>query len=289
VDRSASYCLLPSGFAILRNGDGPTSTYLNLSFGAWAGWHSHFDTLSLNLRSHGQVLLEEMARFGGYGEALSVLFRAPESHNQLTVDGMHFTTDAAHRAGRDPLWASAPAADFFTAWHSAYRHHDLEPQTLDLALRRTVLFVKDPGYAVVCDVAWIHGEAVGLGEGPDFAITQNWHSPAPFTVEGLRSARTTGDPACLLTFARPELLRRLEPGVDYAGAESPRSVLCPERYHLRARLWRDVEYRGAQGLTVLLYPFAGTPPQSRSRRCRSPARRSTTRRPSRSSRRPGGT
>ena len=60
VDRAKSYCLRPSGFAILRNGDQPKSTYLNISFGPFWGWHSHLDTLGLNLFSHGKPLLEEL-------------------------------------------------------------------------------------------------------------------------------------------------------------------------------------------------------------------------------------
>ena len=276
IDRTKSCCLKPSGFAIMRNGDAPESAYVNLSFGAFAGWHAHMDCLSLNFWALGKPLLEEVGRFGGYGEGLTILFRAPESHNQLTIDGMHYDCvdhnatgagvtgcgweghpDFASRAGRDPVWHSTPEADFFTAWHAAYRANWREPQTLDLHVRRTVVCVKDPGYVLVSDVAW---EPQSNHEGPNFSVTQNWHSPFPFQVLAPGVARTVGGPACLLAFAPQPCLRRLETGADFAGEEAPAGKEYPERHYLRARRWMPVEHRGATGVTVVLYPFHGEPP-----------------------------
>lgn len=263
VDRTKSYLLKPSGFAIMRNGDQPDSAYLNLSFGQWAGWHSHMDVLSLNFWAEGEPLLEEVGRFGGYGEALTILFRAPESHNQLTLDGMHYdNTDPTNRRGRDVVWESTREYDFFTAWHQAYRGHPLEPQAVDAVVRRTVLFVKDPGYAVVMDAAWL---PVSDEEGPYFSVTQNWHSPFPFAVVGEGQARTSGKAACLVAVARPELLRRLETGADFAGSEATGPGPYPERHYLRARRWMEVDYRGATGVETLLYPFRGRQPRVRFR------------------------
>jgi len=258
IDRAQSCILKPSGFVIMRNGDAPDAVYLNLSFGQFAGWHSHMDCLSLNLRAFGRPLLEEVGRFGGYGEGLTILFRAPESHNQLTLDGMHYdNTDPILRAGRDPVWHSTPQVDFFTAWHTAYRAHPHEPQHLDACVRRTVVFVKDPGYVLVSDVAWTpHAE----NDGPHFSVTQHWHAPFPFQVLAPGVARTTGATACLLAFAPQPFLRRLETGVDFAGDEVAAEQEYPERYYLRARRWMPVEHHGATGVTVLLYPYRGEPP-----------------------------
>ncbi len=275
VDRAQSCVLKPSGYAILRNGAAPDATYANISFGRYAGWHSHMDCLSLNLWAYGKPLLEELGRFGGYGEGLTILFRAAESHNQLTLDGMHYDNSAeydptvqvagagwhghpafVHRAGHDPVWQSTPEVDFFTAYHTAYRANWREPQHVDACVRRTVLFVKDPGYLLVSDVAW---EPASNGEGPNFAVTQHWHSPLPFqTSAGL--ARTVGDPACLLAFVPQPALRRLETGTDYTAEESGGEYEYPERHYLRARRWMPVEHRGATGVSVVLYPFRGDPP-----------------------------
>jgi hypothetical protein len=277
VDRGASCLLAPSGYAIFRNG--ADAVYANCSFGPFAGWHSHMDTLNLNLWAYGRPLLEEMGRFGGYGEGLSLLMRAPESHNVLAIDGMHFDCvdrteggtvtvsgstwkghpDFTVRAGCEPRWVSTPAADLFTAWHGAYRANWREPQTVDIRVRRSVVFVKDPGYLLVSDVA---REERSNNEGPNFAVTQHWHAPAPFTVLGPGRARTAGDDAVLLAFAPEPSLRRLEPGVDYAGEQACTGMDYPERYHLRARRWMPVEYRGATGVTVLLLPFQGDVPDA---------------------------
>lgn len=278
VDRTKSYCLKPSGYAIMRNGGTEESIYLNLSFGQFAGWHAHMDLFSMNLWVYGQPLLEEVGRFGGYGEGLTILFRAPESHNQLTIDGMHFDNTSeivpgknsppisgcgwdhptfAHLAGRDPVWQSTPEADFFTAWHGAYRENWREPQTTNIFLRRTVVFVKDPGYVLVSDAAW---EPNTRSDGPGFSVTQNWHSPFPFQQLAPGMARTDGDAASLLAFAPQPYLRRLETGADYTHDESPTDQEYRERHYLRARRWMPVDYRGATGVTVLLYPFRGEAP-----------------------------
>jgi hypothetical protein len=278
VDRGKSYYLKPSGFAIMRNGDAPDATYLNLSFGPFAGWHSHMDTLNMNLWAFGTPLLEEVGRFGGYGEGLTILLRAPESHNQLTIDGMHYDNadhtepgkehrvsgstwlghpDYATRSGRDPHWRSTPAADCFTAWHGAYRANWREPQSVDINIRRTVVFVKDPGYVLVSDVA---SESNSNNEGPNFSVTQNWHAPFPFQVLAPGVARTAGEDACLLQFAPQPYLRRLETGADFSGDEVSTELQYPERHYLRARRWMPVEYRGATGVTVLLTPFRGELP-----------------------------
>ena len=261
VDRGASCSLKPSGFAIMRNGEAPRSAYLNISFGPWAGWHSHMDTLALNFWAEGEPLLEEVGRFGGYGEALTIVFRAPESHNQLTIDAMHYDIMNTHtRAGRDPVWHSTPEADFLTAWHRAYRNQPNEPQSVWAIVRRTVVFVKDPGYALVFDGAW--KESSFGQDGPGFSVTQNWHSPFPFKVVAPGVVRTKGRAACLLAFARGEYLRRLETGADFAGDEATGTREYPERHYLRARRWMPVQYQGASGFGTLLYPFSGKMPRA---------------------------
>ncbi len=259
IDRSRSCLLKPSGFAIMRNGGESASAYLNITFGKFAGWHSHMDVLNLNFWAMSKPLLEEAGRFDSYDNPLDTLIRTPKYHNVVTIDGQHFdAADADDVHGRDVFWHSNPEIDYFSACHSAYKYYRLGSESANAVVRRTVVFVKDPGYALVFDSV----RRLASPEPAGFAITQNWHSPFPFTVAGPGLARTKGRPAMLLAFARPENLRRLETGVDFAGDEVTVKSTYSDRYHLRARRWMPVvEYTGVVGFATLLYPFKGTMPK----------------------------
>jgi len=256
VDRNRSYFFKPSGFAAMRNGAGDEACYLLHTFGPSEFWHSHMDVTSLCFYAHGEPLIEEVGRFEGYDNPRSHWFRAPECHNVVTVDGAHFdATDVHWRAGQHPVWFSTPEIDFLTVYHQAYRHNDLEPQSSNITLRRTVVFVKDPGYALVFDTALSEDT-----RNPEFAHTQNWHSPFPFTVLGKTQARTQGSPGMLLAWAREDWLRRLETGVDYGGDETKLTGPYRERHALRARRWAEIGYDGAIGFTTVLFPFISEAP-----------------------------
>ena len=257
VDRTRSCLLRPSGFAVMRNGAGDDDAYLNLSFGRFAGGHSHMDTLSLNFWAKGLPLLEEVGRFDSYDNPLDQLFRTPASHNMLTIDGQHFdAVDPGNLRGRDVQWHSSPQADFLSAYHTAYRRNPLESESINAVVRRTVVFVKDPGYALVLDAVLDPGNS-----NTHAAVTQNWHSPFPFTVVGAGAARTKGRAAMLVVFARTEHLRRLATGVDFAGDEVTVRSEFPDRYWLRARRWMPIGHVGAIGFATLLYPFRGAAPK----------------------------
>ena len=259
IDRSRSCLLKPSGFAIMRNGGESASAYLNITFGKFAGWHSHIDVLNLNFWALSKPLIEEAGRFDGYDNPLDTLFRTPKYHNVVTIDGQHFDcADADDVRGRDVFWHSSPEIDYFSACHKAYKYYRLGSESANAVVRRTVVFVKDPGYALVFD-------SVRRLESPEpagMAITQNWHSPFPFTVAGPGLVRTKGRPAMLLAFARTENLRRLETGVDFAGDEVTVKSTWSDRYHLRARRWMPTdENADVVGFATLLYPFKGATPK----------------------------
>lgn len=260
VDRARSYLLKPSGFAILRNGNEPDSTHLSVNFGRFAGWHSHWDLLSMNLWSQGEALLEEQCRFGPYSNPLDTLFRAPESHNLMLIDGMIY--DCREVAGQDVAWFSNDTVDYFSATHRAYRYFVYGREGLNVSpniealVRRTILFVKNPGYVVVMDSARdLNSETFNR------AISQYWHSPFPFQPLGRDRARTQGEKACLLVHTQPESLHRLDASVDFAGAEVAHLGHAYERHCLRARRWMPLGHKGIMGFTTILYPFTGGLPQ----------------------------
>lgn len=256
VDRTRSYLLRQSGFAVFRNGDDRDSVYLNLSCGKFAGWHSHQDLLSLNLWAFGRPLLEELGRFGPYEMPLDTLFRAPDSHNQLTIDGMVY--NCRDIKGEGVVWHSNELVDFFSATHWAYQYFCFGRQercgtspNIEARVRRTVLFVKDPGYALVMDSVCNRFTSEPFAG----AVTQNWHSPRPFARLDQRRAATRGRPGCLLAFARPEGLARLDPGVDFTRAEGEQWGVAYDRYSLKARRWMPLGYAGRVGFATLLFPY----------------------------------
>ncbi|NLL82980.1 MAG: hypothetical protein GX230_01900 [Lentisphaerae bacterium] len=260
IDRNHGYLLKESGFAVMRNGDTLESTYVNLDFGKFAGWHSHWDLLSMNLWAYGKPLLEELCRFGAYANPLDTLFRAPESHNLMLIDGMIY--DSREVQGEDVQWYSDDKVEYFSAFHRAYRYFVFGRETVPVSpniearIRRTVLLVKDPGYVVVVDLA----EDVNHC---DFnrSVSQYWHSPTPFEVLGRDRVRTTGDEACLLVYAHKESLHRLDTGKDFGGAEVEHLGHAYERYNLRARRWMPLNHQGGVGFTTVIYPFRGELPE----------------------------
>ena len=262
VDRSRSVLMPDSGVAIMRGGAGAQDTWSDVTFGEYAGWHSHMDLLSMDLRAHGSVLLQEAPRFGPYEHPMDVLWRGPEAHNQLLVDT--FTYDSRPCQGEDVLWHSDEAVDVFSAFHKAYRlvdpmGHRTHHSSADLVVRRTIVFVKDPGYALVMDS--VRAEA---SDAFNRATSCWWHAPRPFRVLGPGMARTTGSPGCLLAWARPETVRRLETGTDYTAEEGGAShaSLSGQCHNLRARTWMPDGHDGCLGFATLLLPFRGKPPEA---------------------------
>ena len=259
VDRSQSYLLKSSGFAIMRNGDGDKSTYLNTTFGKFFGWHSHHDTLSMNLFAYGKPLLEEMNRFSSYGNPLDMVGRAPASHNQVLID--EFFYDSRGKPAKDVVFRSDDEIDYFSAYHQAYRwlpNVDTAGyiMSMDARIRRTIVFVKRRGYVVILDT--VEDE---LAPGFNRAITSHWHSPFPFTPIDATTAMAGQAPGCLVKFAYPDGLKKFLIEPDYAGDDAAPGEIYPERYHLRARRWFRMGSVNGTGYLTLLYPFPKSPPK----------------------------
>ena len=255
VDRGRSYLMRGAQVAIMRNGPAATDAWGSFNCGEYAGWHSHQDLLDFSFRAHGKLLLEEVPRFGPYEHAMDVLWRAPEAHNQLLVD--RFIYDCRPCIGEDLAWYSDDRIDYVSAFHTAYRdqqpqEHRVHHQSADLIVRRTVLFVKDPGYALVLDS--VRDEHTGRF---NRATTQHWHSPHGFHVLGPARARTKGRVGCLLAWAYPKTIQRIETEADFNADDVTQFHHPPhdQWHHLRARTWMDTGYDGCLGFATLLYPF----------------------------------
>jgi hypothetical protein len=143
------------------------------------------------------------------------------------------------------------------AYRSAFepegREHRAYVAAEPLVVRRTVVFVKNPGYLVVMDSAMPQGGGIF-----NRAVSGWWHSPQPFNVLGPTSARTSGRTGCLLLWAHPEGLRRIETGWDYDAAVERAGE--ERRCWLRARRWFEQSHTGVSGFTTVLFPFSGRTP-----------------------------
>lgn len=263
VDRSRSAFCANSGIAIFRNGGGPNDFFGDVTFGDFAGWHSHMDALSMDWRAMGEVLIQDVPRFGPYHHPMDTLWRGAEAHNQLLIDGFFY--DSRPIVCQDVHWHSDDRLDYFSATHAAYRvvapHESWRTyhMSADLIVRRTILFVKDPGYALVLDS--VHDETRGKF---NRSTSGWWHSPRPFRPLGpgrVQTAPTRRGVSCLLTFARPESIRRVEVGDDFTADESHDEIYGDRSWHrLRVNTWRKLPYDGSLGFAAVLFPFRGKRP-----------------------------
>lgn len=260
VDRKTSCFMKPSGFGFMRNGDDNDSIYATVSFGDYAGWHAHFDSLSMNVRLGEVSLLEELGRFGSYDHPLDHIFRSPEAHNQLLVDGHPYDSRYQDFCD-DVIWHSNESIDFFSACHHAYREvaspdhvtHRTYVAASPLIVRRTVVFVKDPGYFVVMDSVMPENDGFFCR-----AISGWWHSSRPFKVIDSTTVRTEGKTACLMTWAHEKGLERFDVGWDY---DTEVERVTDSRYSLRARRWFSQTHTGINGFTTVIMPFKGKLPK----------------------------
>jgi len=250
-DRQVSVCLEPSGYAVMRDDASKDSRYLNVNFGPTGGGHTHLDLLDFNVWAFGQPILEEVGRFDSYDQPLNPFFRSPEAHNQLVIDHHPMARELAR--GEDVVWHSLGELDYFGAWHGAFVGGRGRPDRL-ARIHRHILF-KRGEYWVIYDVVEPAKETI-------FTVSSYLHSPRPFRILGPGRARVTGSPGCLIAFAHPSDLKRLETGVDVAAAEVTASRLYPQRHFLRARAWAPNGYLGCLRFAMLIYPFKGRLPHA---------------------------
>ncbi len=248
--REASVCLRPSGYAVMRDDGSKDGRYLNVNFGPTGGGHTHLDLLDFNIWAFGRPIIEEVGRFDSYDHPLNPFFRSPEAHNQIVLDHLPMHRDESK--GQAVLWHSTPEMDYFSAFHDAFGHERGTGQRL-ARIHRHILF-KRGGYWVIYDVIEPTRETI-------FTVSSYLHSPRPFRLLGPGRARVKGSPGCVICFAHPEELKRLETGVDVAAAEVTAPRLYPEQHFLRARTWAPTGYLGCLRLAMLIYPFKGKLPK----------------------------
>ena len=268
IDRSKSYLLEPSGFAVMRGGGGDKERvddglFASINFGPFAGVHSHEEQLAFTLWGFGQPLIEEVGRFGDYDIPLNPMFKSRESHNQVVVehlpmrrqvgggkDGKGGELTGEDIRGQDVVWHSDDRVDFFSAWHEAFPEHRIQ---------RMIVMLK-PGCMVVYDVITT---SKCMRQ-----ISHFLHACKPFDIVGPGRARIVGSPSCLVQLADAGSLREFSTRPDYVEADygsangnSPHLDHYPhslERHRLTSRRWHDTGRTDPITFATLLLPFNGS-------------------------------
>ena len=260
LDRRASVCLKPSGYAIMRDDASRDSRYLNINFGPWGGGHTHQDLLDFNAWAFGEPLIEEVGRFDSYDHPFNPFFYSPEAHNQIVIDRMPMLRHES--TGQDVVWKSTPQFDYFSAWHDAFtppsfplsayprRGGPLAPRLA--RIHRHILFKRGE--------YWLFYDFVEPARDTIFTVSSWLHSVRPFKVLGPSRAIVTGRVGALVAFAHTGEIKRLETGTDIALPEVTVKRLYPERHFLHATTWAPNGYAGCIRFAMLLYPFKGRPP-----------------------------
>jgi hypothetical protein len=240
IDRTKSAILRPSGYAFMRHGDAADAPFMSINFGGWGGGHTHQDLLDFSIWRFGRPLIEEVGRFGSYDNPLEPFFRSEEAHNQIVLENV--LMNRREHQGRDVLWLSTEAADFFSGWHEAYP---------GARVQRQIVFVK-PDY-------WVVYDSVRADE-YIFQVSNTLHGVRPFRILDENRARLEGEPSCLVIFSRSGEVRRLTTQVDYAAKDftgTSQYGFAGERHRLTAMKWRDVGDQRPITFATLFIPFQG--------------------------------
>ncbi len=77
-----------SGHVFLRTGfDSPDDIFFAAQCGSSGGWHGHADQSGFVLCAYGDVLVQDPAIIGSYGQPLCEWMKGPESHSIVLIDG----------------------------------------------------------------------------------------------------------------------------------------------------------------------------------------------------------
>lgn len=139
-----------SGFAIMRSDWSNKAYYLNVTYGKFAGYHTHNDLLSFEIYALGKAHIIDASIGRTYDDTLyNLWYRTPHAHNTISLDSKYMTTkydstmDIMNYCGENVKWVSLNGIDYFSSSHNAYHRYNLKH-------KREIIFVK-PFYWLVID------------------------------------------------------------------------------------------------------------------------------------------
>jgi hypothetical protein len=212
---------------------------MNLSYGKFAGFHTHNDMLDFEIYAYGKALAVDAGLGLTYDDSLYVpWYQSSRAHNMVVVNDRNI--ERKETEGSNVVWNSGEMLDYFSGEHDGYKN-------LGVHVRRRIAFVK-PFYWVVVD-------QMECKKGGD-TLSWYFHSPTPLAPLG-RGYRSSGWPGILVMPASTAMSSRMGKGM----AASTRDLTPGKTEQINWITFDDLATPGsANNIPVLLYPFKDSLP-----------------------------
>ena len=228
-----------SGFTVMRTDWTPSALYMNLSYGKFAGFHTHNDMLGFEVYAYGKALAVDAGLGLTYDDTLYVpWYQSSRAHNMTLVNDRKI--ERKEIEGKNIVWNSGAMVDYFSGEHDGYRN-------LGVRVLRRVAFVK-PSYWVVLD-------QMDCKKGGD-TLSWYFHSPTVLVPHGSGYQSLTS-PGILVIPAQNSMRSRTGTGMS----ASTRDLTPGKTERIN---WIAFDHMATPGsandIAVLLYPFRDSSP-----------------------------
>ena len=227
-----------SGFTVMRTDWTPLALYMNLSYGKFAGFHTHDDMLSFEIYGYGKALAVDAGLGLTYDDPLYIpWYQSSRAHNMVVVNDRNI--ERKETEGKNLVWSSGTMLDYFSGEHDGYK-------TMGIHVRRRIAFVK-PSYWVVVDQ--MNCENAG--------DTLSWyfHSPTNLIPHGT-GYQSSESPGILVLPANTSISSRTGTGM----AASTRDFTPGKTEQIDWIAFDKISTSGSGNhFAVLLYPFKEKP------------------------------
>lgn len=230
-----------SGFTVMRTDWTPAALYMNLSYGKFAGFHTHNDMLDFEIYAYGKALAVDAGLGLTYDDTLYVpWYQSSRAHNMIIVNDRNI--ERKEIEGKNIVWNSGATLDYFSGEHDGYKN-------LGVRVQRRIAFVK-PLYWVVVD-------QMDCKKGGD-TLSWYFHSPTVLMPHG-NGYQSSTSPGVLVVPAENSMSSRTGTGM----AASTHNLTPGKTEQIN---WIAFDRLAAPGsanrIAVLLYPFKDLSPSA---------------------------
>lgn len=223
-----------SGFTVMRSDWTQQARYLSLSYGKFAGFHTHNDMFSFELYAYGRALAVDAGIGMTYDDPLYIpWYQSSRAHNMIVVNDQNL--ERKEIEGENIVWRSLSTLDYFAGEHRGYAK-------FGILHRRHVAFVKSS--------YWVILDRLTCEQSGD---TVSWylHSPTELVKKG-NGFVSRRSPGLMVVPSQADLITRTGKGMA-ASTDDP----LPGRTQEINWITFDQTSRAGTSsqFAVLLYPF----------------------------------